>query len=178
MSKVTAANQIPLRGDLRILRRDAGTNSILDVWEKQNVITFVGAETLVKLMAPNVAFGASVQLESQIKSMRFGLNNTTPQRTDLDLVNEAVVASNPVRIELLDANRIVGASGTVEFTATLNSATGNGVTYREAGLFTRGTADDPLVATGASMFSRQVYPDQPKTAAVVLEYRWRITFTV
>jgi hypothetical protein len=170
--------RVPLRGDLRIIRRDSQTLDILDVWEKKNVITFAGTESLVKLMAPNAAFGATIQEESQMKSMRFGTNNTTPQRTDVDLAAEAIVTGDPVRIELLDANRVVGASGTVEFVAVLDAATGNGVTYREAGLFTRGTADDPLLTTGESMFSRQVFPDQVKTGAVTLEFRWRITFTV
>jgi hypothetical protein len=178
MTKVGFRADVPLRGDLRIIRRDANTHNILDVWEKKNVITFVGVEALVKLMAPNAAFGATVQQESQIKSMRFGTSNIAPQRTDTGLATEAVVGGNAVRVQLLDANRVVGASGTVEFTALLDSGTGNGVTYREAGLFTRGTADDPLTTTGSSMFSRQVYPDQPKTAAVELEFRWRISFTV
>jgi len=164
-------------GVLTIIRRDAATGKILDIWKKKNVITFSATEGLVKLMAPNIVFGATVQEETQMKSMRFGTSSATPQRTDLDLAAEAVVGS-PVREEFLDANRIVGAAGTVEFTATLGSGDGNGVTYREAGLFTRGTADDPQVTTGESMFSRQVFPDQPKSAAVVLDFRWRITFTV
>jgi hypothetical protein len=169
-----------VRGDLHIVRRAADTKDILSVWKKKNVIVFDGTEVLVKLMAPNAAFGPDVQEESQIKSMRFGTDSTTPQRTDTDLANEAVVASNPVRVALADANRIVGASGTVEFTAILASGDGNGVTYREAGLFTRGDNDDPLLTTPGTeeMFSRQVYPDQPKTAAVELEFHWRITFTV
>jgi len=128
-------------------------------------------------MAPNAVFGATVQEETQIKSMRFGTSSATPQRTDLDIVAEAPPGS-PVRKELLDANRVVGAAGTVEFTATLGAGDGNGETYREAGLFTRGDDDDPQLTVGATMFSRQVFPDQPKTAAVVLDFRWRITFTV
>lgn len=166
-----------LRGDLKIIRRCSRTGEVLDVWQKKNVITFGGTDLLVRLMAPNAAFGANVQEESQIKSMRFGTDNTTPQRTDTDLANEAVVGT-PVRVELLDANRVVGASGTVEYTATLGSGDGNGVTYREAGLFSRGTDDDPQLATGETMFSRQVFPDQPKTAAVTLTFAWRITFSV
>lgn len=169
---------IPLEGFLTIVRRDATTGAILDVWAKKNVITFSGTEALVKLMAPNAVFGPDVQEENQIKSMRFGTSNATPQRTDLDLASEAVVSSNPVRVELLDANRVIGAAGTVEFQATLGSGDGNGVTYREAGLFSRGTDDDPLLTTSEIMFSRQVFPDQPKSAAVVLDFRWRITFTV
>lgn len=170
--------KIPLRGDLTIIRRDALTQRILSVWDKKNVITFLGTDALVKLMAPNAALGATVQEENQIKSMRFGTSNITPQRTDTGLLAEAVVSGSPVRIQFADANRIIGASGTVEFTATMASGYGNGVTYREACLFTRGTADDPLTSTGAVPFSRQVFPDQTKTSAVVLEFRWRVTYTV
>lgn len=166
-----------MRGDLRILRRDAKTLQLLDLWEKKNVITFGAGFNVMRLLAPNLAFGASVQQQSQILSMRFGTGNVTPQRADETLAAEAVVLGNPVRIALPDANRIVNPSGTVEFIAVLDSATGNGVTYREAGLFTRGTADDPLTTTGSTMFSRQIYPDQPKTSAVELEFRWRITMT-
>lgn len=169
--------KLPMRGDLKIIRRDAKTKAIEFVWEKKNVITFGGTQSLVKLMAPNAAFGVNAQEENQIKSMRFGTSNLTPQRTDLDLAAEAIVSSDPVRVELLDANRVVGAD-VVEYVATLNTSTGNGVTYREAGLFTRGTLDDPLTTTNETMFSRQIFPDQPKTAAVELEFRWRITFSV
>lgn len=171
------AEKFNVRGDLQIIRSCSRTGSILDVWEKKNVITFGGTDLLVKLMAPNLAFGASVQEESQIKSMRFGVDNTAPQRTDTDLASEATVGS-PVRVELTDANRVVGASGTVEYTAKLGAADGNGVTYREAGLFSRGTTDDPQTTTGETIFSRQVFPDQPKTSAVVLTFAWRITFSV
>jgi len=169
-------SKISIRGDLRIVTRDSSSFDILDVFEKKNVITFLATETLVKLMAPNAVFGATVQQESQIKSMRFGTSSVTPQRTDTNLAAEVA----PARKELLDGNRLVGAAGTVEFTATLGAADGNGFTFREAGLFTRGNADDPLVTVPnpTSMFSRQVYPDQVKTAAITLEYRWRITFTV
>ena len=181
MRRVAHVTRIPLRGDLRIVRRDASSLDILSVWEKKNVITFAGVESIIKLQAPNLAFGTSVaqiQEENQIKSMRFGSSNTVPNKTDTNLISEAVVSSVPVRIELFDANRIVGAAGTVEYVATMASGVGNGITYREAGLFTRGTDDDPLLASGAIMFSRQVYPDQPKNSAVVLEYRWRIAYTV
>jgi len=168
-------SKFAVRGDLRIIRRSAKDGHILGVWEKKNVITYNGTDALVSLMAPNAGI---VQEELQIKSMRFGESNLTPQRTDLDLAQEAIVGGSPVRIELLDAQRIIGTS-TVEFVATLDSATGNGVTYREAGLFTRGTHDDPL-STGTTdyLFARQVFPDQVKTASVVLEFRWRVTFTV
>lgn len=176
--RIQKETKIPLRGDLRIIRRDADSLDVLTVWEKKNVITYAGVASLVYLQAPNAALGAYVQLENQIKSIRFGLNSTAPQRTDSNLVAEAVVSANPVRLAFADTDRVIGAAGTVEYVATLASGVGNGVTYREAGLFTRGTSDDPLVTSGATMFSRQVFPDQPKNSGVVLEFRWRITYTV
>jgi len=169
---------LPMRGDLRILRRDARTQDILSVWEKKNVITYLGTEALVKLMAPNAAFGVNAQQENQLFSMRFGTNSTSPQRTDTGLAAEGFVSGSYVRIQFADANRIVGVSGTVEFTATMTTGYGNGLTYREAGLFTRGTLNDPQLTASSIMFSRQVYPDQVKTAAVELEFRWRLTLTV
>jgi hypothetical protein len=169
-------SKINIRGDLRIITRDSTSLDVLGVFEKKNVITYLATESLVKLMAPNAVYGATIQQETQIKSMRFGTSNATPQRTDTDLAAEVPAA----RKELFDANRLVGAAGTIEFTATLGAGDANGFTLREAGLFTRGTDDDPLITTPnpTSIFSRQVYPDQPKTAAITLEYRWRITFTV
>lgn len=170
--------QIDMQGHLQIIRRDAVSHGVLDIWEKKNVITFGAVESVVKLLAPNAVFGATVQQETAIKSMRFGLSNLTPQRTDTNLTSEAIVSGNPVRIELFDANRNVGAAGTVTFVATLDTSTGNGVTYREAGLFTRGLADDPLLTSGAVLFAHQIFPDQIKNVAVELEFRWRLTFTV
>lgn len=176
--EIQKTTKVPLRGDLRIISRDAQSLDIRSVWENKNVITHAGTDSLVKLQAPNAAFGVNVQLENQIKSMRFGLNNTTPQRTDLNLLSEANVSGNYVRVQLLDANRIVGVSGVVEYVAVMASGYGNGVTYREAGLFTRGTTNDPLTTSSDIMFSRQVFSDHVKTVAVVLEFRWRITYTV
>ena len=171
-------SDIKLRGDLAITRRDACTGAILNFWERKNVITYGGMDILVKLMAPNSAFGSAIQSESQIRSMRFGTNNTQPQRTDTTLANEAFAAGSPVRVELADGQRIVGAAGTVEYVATLSAAMGNDVVYREAGLFTRGTDNSPILTSNAILFARQVFPDQPKTSAVELEFRWRTTITV
>lgn len=170
--------RVGLRGDLQVIRRNASNGRVLSFWEKKNVITFGAGVSAVILLAPNASFGVNAQLENQIRSMRFGTSNLAPQRSDVALAAEASVLGVPVRVELPDASRIVGVAGTVEFVAVLDSATGNGVTYREAGLFTRGTANDPQVTAGATLFSRQIYPDQPKTSIVELEYRWRITFTV
>ena len=176
MTLLQAADASSLRGDLSIISREAATGRLLSHWEKKNVIVFGAGTALTRLIAPNAAFGATIQEECQIKSMRFGVSNAAPQRSDTALGSEAIVSGNPVRVMFTDADRI-HSSGMVEFVALLDSLTGNGVTYREAALYTRGTNDDPLLTTGDLMYSRQVFPDQPKTALVELEFRWRITFT-
>lgn len=170
--------KMKIQGHLEIIKRDAQTHQIVDIWSKKNVITYGATESVTKLLAPNAIFGPTVQQETAIKSMRFGTSNVTPQRTDTGLAAEAIVSGSPIRLELLDANRVFGASGTVLFVATMDTLTGNGVTYREAGLFTRGLADDPLITSGSVMFAHQTFPDQIKTGAIELEFRWRITFTV
>lgn len=178
MSTITVSDAPGLRGDLAIFRREAASGRVLDVWEKKNVIVYDAGTSLARLIAPNLAFGATIQQESQIKSMRFGESNVAPQRSDTDLAAEAISGGNPVRLELVDASRVHGGAGIVEFVALMDAVTGNGLTYREAGLFTRGTADDPLLTTASKLFARQVFPDQAKTAIIELEFRWRITFTV
>jgi hypothetical protein len=170
--------KLNLQGHLTVVRRDAITHDILDIWAKKNVITYGATEALTRLMAPNAVFGGTAQQEAAIKSMRFGTSNLTPQRTDVNLNAEAVIAGSPIRVELLDANRVFGASGTILFVATIDAGTGNGLTYREAGLFTRGLADNPQTTTGSVLFAHQTFPDQIKTGAIELEFRWRVTFTV
>ncbi len=167
-------SRIKMRGDLEIYRRCARTGALLDVWAKKNTITYVAGDTLVALLAPNALGTGGAQITNQLKSMRFGTSSLAPNRTDVALAAEHTAA----RQQLLDANRLIGASGSVTFVTTLDASTGNGVTYREAGLFTRGDADDPATSSGAKLFARQVFPDQAKSAAIELEFRWRLTFTV
>lgn len=176
MSKTLVADKSLLRGDLAIFRRDAASGKVLSQWEKKNTIVYGAGTALTRLIAPNAALGVNVQAESQVKSMRFGTSNTAPQKADTALAAEAVSAGVPLRVMLTDADRVHGV-GMVEFVALIDSLTGNGITFREAGLFTRGTLDDPQTTTGALLYARQVFPDQPKTSLVELEFRWRITFT-
>lgn len=170
MSTINVSDAPGLRGDLAIFRRDAGTGRLLSHWEKKNVIVYGAGTALTRLIAPNLALGANIQQESQIKSMRFGESNAVPQRSDTAL------GAPVLAIEIVDAGRVHSA-GMVEFSVLMDSLTGNGTTFREAALFTRGDNNDPTLTVGALMFSRQVFPDQPKTALIELEFRWRITFT-
>lgn len=161
------ASPFDIQGHLSIERRDARTHKLLSRWEKKNTIVHGAAAIIGKLLAPNAAFGVDVQLTNQIKSMRFGTDNTVPLRTDVALGAPALA------IELTDLDRTV--SGAVyEFRALMDSTMGNGVTYREAALFTRGDADDPNTTIGATMFNRQVFPDQDKDSLVEILFRYRL----
>lgn len=165
----TGAMQSPIeiQGHLSIERRDARTHKLISRWEKKNTIVHGAAALIGKLLAPNAAFGADVQLESQIRSMRFGTDNTTPQRTDVDL------GAPELALFLEDTDRTVSGA-TYEFRCLMSSAIGNGVTYREAALFSRGDADDPDTTVGSTMFSRQIFPDQDKDSFTALLFRWRL----
>jgi len=176
MTSITA--NVPIRGDLCIIRRDAYTKKVISVWEKKNVITYGATTKLLHLLAPNTALGATIQEQSQIKSIRLGTDRSAPSRSDSDLASEAADGVTPVRRELTDADRVMGPSGVIDFIAVVGPTEANGITFREAGLFTRGTANDPQVTTGAVMFSRQVFPDTTKDPTIELEFRWRITFSV
>lgn len=155
-----------LQGHLSIERRDARTHRLLSRWEKRNTIVHGAASIIGMLLAPNAVFGVSVQEQSQLRSMRFGTDSTTPQRTDTGL------GSPELALFLADTDRTVSAA-TYEFRCLMDGATGNGVTYREAGMFTRGDSDDPDTTVGSTLFSRQIFPDQDKDPLTELLFRWR-----
>jgi hypothetical protein len=155
-----------ISGHLSIERRDARTHKLLSRWEKKNTIVHGAAAAIGYLLAPNAAFGLDIQERSQLRSMRFGSDNAVPQRTDIDL------GAPVISLFLADTDRSISGA-TYEFRCLMDSATGNGVTYREAAMFTRGSADDPNTTIGSSMFSRQVFPDQDKDSFTELLFRWR-----
>lgn len=156
-----------LQGHLSIERRDARTHRLISRWEKRNTIVHGAAQLIGQLLAPNAAFGANVQEQSQLRSMRFGSDNTTPQRTDTGL------GSPLISLFLADTDRSISAA-TFEFRCLMDSATGNGQTYREAALYSRGDDDDPDITVGSTMFNRQVFPDQDKDSFTELLFRWRL----
>jgi len=167
---------IAMRGDLCVIVRDAVTLEQLKRIEIRNKITFLAADVLVELLAQR----GTDPLTSYDKmfSMRMGTSNTAASRSDTNL------GAFIIGKELFDVNKVTGVPGELEFTSQLAAGDGNGNTFQEAGLFTRG---DALVATPSDatstlpgkvrMFARQIHPAIPKTVAIVLDYSWRIAFT-
>jgi len=167
---------IAMRGDLCVIVRDAATLKQIRKIEIRNKITFLAADVLVEMLAQR----GTDPLTSYNKmfSMRMGTSNTAASRSDTNL------GAFIIGKELFDVNKVTGVPGELEFTAQLAAGDGNGNTFQEAGLFTRG---DALVATPSDvtstlpgkvrMFARQIHPAIPKTIAIVLDYAWRISFT-
>jgi hypothetical protein len=171
---------LPMMGTISMVIRDAHTRKVRKRITIRNKITYLAADILVELIAqratdPAPGFG-------QIYSMRMGSSNTAAARSDTNL--GAFVIGKVIG----DVGKVTGAPGEIKFIATLDTGDANGSTLREAGLFTSGdpgisvgapsASNTPGVAAGATrLFARQVYPDIPKTPAIVVDYSWTIAFT-
>lgn len=154
--------------------RCAKTGKVLKRIKIRNKITFLAADVLVELIAQRTT--DPVPGRQLVYSMRMGSSNTAASRADTNL------GAFTIGKVLGDVGKVTGAPGEIQFIASLDSGDANGTTLREAGLFTAGAApatnDAPGTSPGTTrMIARQVYPDIPKTVAVVVDYSWTIAFT-
>jgi hypothetical protein len=165
---------IPMQGTLCITVRDAKSSNVVRRHTIRNKITFLAADLLVELLAQRAT--DPVPTRDLIYSMRMGSSSTAAARSDTNL--GAFVLGKVIG----DVGKVTGAPGEITFIATLGTGDGNGTTFREAGLFSAGaapsTSDTPAITAGSTrMIARQVYPDVPKTIAIVVDYSWTIAFT-
>lgn len=172
-SKVSIHNGVPLRGDLKVVARDAVTGEIVRRIEIRNTITYLALGTLVELIAQKTStlypFGGLA-----IATLRVGSGTIPPTRNDSSLGSEVH------SLALNDANKFLTTNNPFELkiAVTLEAGTSsspfNNVTLSEAGLFTAGD-----VASGLAprLFARQIHPGIPKSTALVIDYDWRIAFT-
>lgn len=163
-----------MMGTIAITVRDARTRKVKKRVTIRNKITFLAADVLVELLAQRTT--DPVPGRDLVYSMRMGSSNTAATRADTNL------GAFVIGKVLGDVGKVNGAPGEIQFVATLESGDANGTTLREAGLFTAGaapsTSDVPGTTPGTTrMIARQVYPDIPKTIAVVVDYSWTIAFT-
>lgn len=163
-----------MKGTLRVRVRDAVTGEVKRNIEIRNKITYLAADILVELFAQRASDPAPAR--DLVYSMRMGSSNTAAQRSDTNL------GAFVIGKQLVDVDKVNGAPGEITFISTLASGDANGSTLREAGLFTAGAtpsvSDTPGTAPGVTrMIARQVYPDIPKTIAIVVDYSWTIAFT-
>jgi hypothetical protein len=193
---------IPLRGDLRIAIRDASSNEIRWRYEIRNTITYVALKGLVNLISQTGTgtIGSPTTpgtLESlvaayRVSYLRLGTGTLAPTRSDINLGSPAPSAAAPHTIELNDAQKFLTTSNPFEMKIVATLATGdlNGYALTEAGLFFRGKSTPTIPAPPTSpaiyaaeplyypeLFARQIHPVINKTAAFVVDYDWRISFT-
>lgn len=157
-----STSTLPIRGDLRVRTIDVRSGRVLRTFLIRNTVTFVGMGVVVQLLAQRLADPAPATLK--IASLKVGDGVTPPVRGDTALVDGA-----PFTIALSDANKIPNILGPYELriVCTLGSGDANGKTLAEAGLFT----------AGGSMFARQIHPSIVKSAAIAVDYDWRLSFT-
>ena len=172
---------IPMKGVLTVITRDAVTGKQLRRCEIRNKITFGAADTLVELWAQRTT--DQPPLQNRIYSMRMGTADTVASRAHINL------GAGVIGVQLTDVNKVTGIAGELQLIAILSASDANGYTLQEAGLFTQGNNPspnpvgtsvvvDPVGATGTPrMVARQVHPPIPKTAAITIEYQWRLAFT-
>jgi hypothetical protein len=161
-----------MRGTLVIEVRTTRRQRLIRRIIKRNVITFDAGDIIRALVAQRATDPTPASF--RMGSMRFGTNNTPPQRSDTNLIGEVV----SIRKALPDIQKIDGLSGEISFTATLASGDGNGNTFQEAGLFTFGSAlFDANVGGNLKCFARQVHAPLAKTSGVVFDYTWTLQFT-
>jgi len=163
-----------MMGTISMVVRSSKTGRVLKRITIRNKITFLAADVLVELISQRAT--DPVPGRDLIYSMRMGSSNTAATRSDTNL------GAFTIGKVIGDVGKITGAPGEIKFIATLGSGDANGTTLREAGLFTAGpapsTSDAPGTTPGTTrMFARQVYPDVPKTGAIVVDYSWTIAFT-
>lgn len=161
-------------GTLCVTVRDAKTNRVKQRIKIRNKITFLTGDILVELIAQRST--DPVPGKNLVYSMRMGSSNTAATRADTNL------GAFTIGKVLGDVGKVNGASGEIQFIATLAAGDANGTTLREAALFTAGptpsTSNAPGTTPGVTrMMARQVYPDVPKTIAIVVDYSWTIAFT-
>ncbi|MGD9210380.1 MAG: hypothetical protein PVI90_06365 [Desulfobacteraceae bacterium] len=170
--KHALGSRMRMQGILTIHVRDAKTTNVLRTIIKRNTITFSAGDVVRALLAQRATDASAAEL--CLGSMRFGISSTTPTRYDTDLQSEI----STVRRELTDDKKVNGVTGEISLRATMEASAGNGYTYREAGLFTKGTVWDAAVGGNLQCFSRQVHAAVEKTASLALEYNWVLQFTV
>lgn len=165
--RVKIQSGIPMRGDMRVVARDAKTGRVIRRIEIRNTITFICTTALVKLLAQRAA--DPLPSTFKLTELRVGTGTTPPVRGDTALVT-AVPSIDGGYVTINDVDKLLTTLDPLfelRNTVTLQAGAANGYTLTEAGLF----------AADGTMFARQIHPAIPKTAALVIDYDWRIAFS-
>jgi hypothetical protein len=158
---------LSLKGHIRIRVLDAKTGTELYREEKSNLVCVGARQAVTRLISQQTT--PDDYDETKLWAIYAGTGNTAPDvnDTDLDTVVFKKACDQPFSVNL--------GTGEVEVQMTIESGEGNGYTYQEAGLFSRGDNDDPNAGgiSGVLMYARQLHGQIEKTSSISIEYTWR-----
>lgn len=142
--------------------------------QKKNQVVNDAREVMLQLLAQDATAIPAVQ--NKIWSLSVGVVGTPPQITDTGLLGEVWASAFAFPAECA----ITALSPTFEIVVnkTLPTTEANGNTLREAGIFTRGTLDDPYTSANRRMYCRQTHSPIEKVATMQIVYDWRLGITV
>lgn len=167
-------DKLRLKGHMRVRVLDANSNEELWREEKNNLVCVGAKQAITRLISQASLVAAPPDddddyLNTKIWAIYSGTGDTAPTVSDttLDTVAFKKVCDQPFSVDLVN--------GEIECQMTMETGEGNGNTYKEAGLFSRGTADDPNTGgiTDVLMYARQLHGQIEKTSSISIEYTWR-----
>jgi len=147
----------PLHGTLRITVRDAKTNKIEKEYVFDNLVMTFLRLRISHLFAGNFQPDAAAN-ESYITQLQVGTSGVAEDASDAAI-------TNPVTITPLAVT--YPSSNSVQFEGILASGSGNGITFREAGL---------VFGNPASLATRRVFPPMEKSSLWIWEINWLLYF--
>lgn len=175
-----ASNLITIRGDLTVRVRSVAQQRVLRTFVIRNTVTYLGMGVVVQLLSQRLSPPDDVPSALALKELWVGDGVVAPVRGDTAL-STAAAGGFIAKIALTDATKTPNIGGPLfelGLLATLPANDpgndGNGSTLTEAGLYTAG---DVGLAIPQRLFARQIHPPIAKTAAIAVDYDWRIGFT-
>ena len=175
-----------LYGDFGVRFFDEKTQETVFKCEKRNQITNEGRDAILELLFQDPAGTASQQDPgyNQLWSLSVGTGILPPTVADTGLVSP--VFSSAFNFAGGELTKVTLPPTTYELVInkTIPSGTlADGTEVAEAGIFTRGNADDPGAGNWEDisyrrMYARQVHPAIVITATLAITYEWRLGVTI
>lgn len=165
-----------------------GQKTLVRQITKKNQITNTGRLIVLELLRQSV-LGTIPQQNpnyNQLWSISAGTNGTIPSVADTGLYDATPPWTGQFFSDA-ECKVVTVPNLEIQVTKVMLEAEAVGFTLREAGLFTRGEADNPPSPPGYAswevipyrrMYARQVHPPVIKAATMTIEYVWLLGVTV
>lgn len=148
-------------------------DQLLQSLTMKNQITNQGRAAVLHLLWPWNNIVAVNPLEYQFWAFATGTNNTPPTAADTPAQVSLAWRSRLVNVDDINVYTVEPNDYRIRVTKTVPLDAAVGVTLQEAALFTRGNNDDPALATGVSLYARQIHPPILKSATMTIVYDWQ-----